>query len=223
MFGIKPIDSKAKKDFRTFIKATLTSNPSAYRAHLLVAYLDSLITQKNFKNILLFYPLAYEANILPLLKKLKKQKNKKIFLPTIRGLNFKMLPFRLPLEQNKYKIWEPRFSYLYFEKIDLAIIPCLGIDSSFKRIGMGKGMYDRKFSKIKNFPYVIFVSQDPNIARNKLTQDFDISANEYLSYQFRIKKGLKNDRIMDSKSCRIWSYGGIRRLSYLQKARLHRC
>lgn len=216
----------SKQDFRQFsknnLKSNLKSQNSRYANRFLIKYLTSLIKQKGFKNILLFYPLNYEANILPLLKSLKKQKNKKIFLPSIRGLNFKMLPFTLPLRQNEYKIWEPKFSYLYLEKIDLAIIPALGIDSSFKRIGMGKGMYDRKFSEIKNLPYMIFVSQNLNIAKNKLTQDFDISADEYVSYKFRIKKGFKNDRIMDNKSSCIWSCGGIRRLSYLQKACLHR-
>lgn len=207
----------SKQDFRAHIRA---KNPttSPYASRKLCAYLKSLIIKNHFKKIALFYPLATEPNILPLLKDLKKAKNTQIFLPTIRGLKFKMLPYRLPLVQNTIGIFEPSFSHLYLQKFDFVLIPTLGIDGSFRRIGMGKGMYDRVFGMYRFQPFKVFVSQNLNISRTILTQDFDISANEYVSYTFRVtnrrKKGFNN--VVDSytKLSRIWACSRIKRLSY---------
>ncbi|WP_051404676.1 5-formyltetrahydrofolate cyclo-ligase [Helicobacter fennelliae] len=220
---IQAVSAQSKQDFRHFVRNDLAKKQKScvsYRHIVFVRYLKYVIQSKQFKNILLFYPMAFEPNILPLLSCFKKSKNKRIFLPSIEGLNFKMLPYRLPLQQNQYKIWEPKPSHFYFQKIDLAIIPCLGIDLAFRRIGMGKGMYDRTFGmmthKIRHKMYKIFVNQDIYLASCVMTQDFDINANEYISYKFRVKKGFKNDSTYNSLSS-FWVGSRLKRLSCLQK------
>ena len=61
---------------------------------------------KEVKNarILFYYPLPMEANILKVLTKMR-QKNE-IYIPFMQGESFKMVPFRLPLKQNKFGIFE---------------------------------------------------------------------------------------------------------------------
>lgn len=134
---------------------------------------------KTPKNILIYVPLKMEVNIFPLILFLKKQKNIKIFSPFIlkNGKNankiFKIVPFRLPLEANKFKIFEPKDSHFSREKIDIAIVPILGVDCKFGRVGFGKGMYDRFCAK--NRPKkIIFVSRICNFSSTEISQRHDI-------------------------------------------------
>ncbi|MGX3045688.1 5-formyltetrahydrofolate cyclo-ligase [Helicobacter sp. T3_23-1056] len=200
--------SNAKSTPKSHIDSTPKSSPTprtkdykiSYANRHLNALLEKILSQKRFRNILLYYPLPFEANILPLLKKLKKNKNKRIFLPTIKGLNFKMLLYRLPLVKNTLGIFEPHISSYMPRNIDFALIPALGIDRDFARIGMGKGMYDRVFATHPHNRYKtqkickIFVSQNLYISKRVLGEAFDIRANMYLSYKFgkSQKKGFNN-------------------------------
>lgn len=208
------------------------SRPISYSHRHLNSLLEKILSQKRFKNILLFYPLPFEANILPLLKKLKKNKNKRIFLPTIKGLNFKMLLYRLPLVKNTLGIFEPRLSSYVPNRIDFALIPALGIDKFYARIGMGKGMYDRVFANLlKKQPKhkmrktqkicKVFVSQNLYISKLPLSESFDIRADMYLSYKFAKsqKKGFYN--VLDT-SYKFFRFRGASRgggIFYLPKNR----
>lgn len=206
--------------------------PISYSHRHLNSLLEKILSKKRFKNILLFYPLPFEANILPLLKKLKKNKNKRIFLPTIKGLNFKMLLYRLPLVKNTLGIFEPHLSSYVPNRIDFALIPALGIDKFYARIGMGKGMYDRVFASLpKQQPKhkmcktqkicKVFVSQNLYISKLPLCEDFDIRADMYLSYKFAKsqKKGFYN--VLDN-SYKFFRFRGASRsggIFYLPKNR----
>lgn len=134
---------------------------------------------KRPKNILIYVPLKMEVNIFPLILFLKKQKNIKIFSPFVlkNGKNankiFKIVPFRLPLEANKFKIFEPRDSHFSCEKIDIAIVPILGADCKFGRVGFGKGMYDR-FCAESRPKKIIFVSRICNLSSTEISQRHDI-------------------------------------------------
>lgn len=150
------------------LNAKIHANPNAIRP-------------KKPKNILLYAPLNAEVNIFPLIFYLKKQKNIKIFLPFVfqsgKDANraFKIVPFRLPLTKNKFNIFEAKnSSFLHFGKIDLAIVPILGADCDFCRIGFGKGMYDRFYAGLKNKPKTIFVSRILCFSNAKISDFYDI-------------------------------------------------
>ena len=216
------------KDFSADFRFHAYFRPISYSHRHLNSLLEKILSQKRFRNILLFYPLPFEANILPLLKKLKKNKNKRIFLPTIKGLNFKMLLYRLPLVKNTLGIFEPHLSSYVPNRIDFALIPALGIDKYYARIGMGKGMYDRVFApKSKRKAHKtqkickVFVSQNLYISKLPLCEDFDIRADMYLSYKFAKsqKKGFYN--VLDN-SYKFFRFRGASRGSgifYLPKNR----
>lgn len=222
-------DSSTDSSYSSFCA---DSRPISYSHRHLNSLLEKTLSQKRFKNILLFYPLPFEANILPLLKKLKKNKNKRIFLPTIKGLNFKMLLYRLPLVKNTLGIFEPHLSSYVPNRIDFALIPALGIDKFYARIGMGKGMYDRVFASLpKQQPKhkmcktqkicKVFVSQNLYISKLPLCEDFDIRADMYLSYKFAKsqKKGFYN--VLDN-SYKFFRFRGASRgggIFYLPKNR----
>ena len=141
---------------------------------------------KEYKNILIFIPLKNEPDIRWVINKLRREK-KNIFVPFMEDLSFKMVKYTLPLKKKKFSILEPLNKNKTLSKIDLAIVPIVGMDKSFKRIGFGKGMYDRFFARLSYRPKIVFVQLKPCISKEILTDDFDIAADEYISFKIRSK------------------------------------
>jgi len=144
---------------------------------------------KNFKNILFFVPLRNETDVHWVLKRLKRE-NKEIFVPFMEDLSFKMVKYQLPLKRKKFSILEPVNKRKTLKKIDLAIVPVVGIDSTFRRIGFGKGMYDRFFENLKEKPEIVFVQLRPCVSGVVLTGKHDIKADRFIS--FNIDKRRRN-------------------------------
>ncbi len=141
---------------------------------------------KNYKKILFFIPLKNEPDIRCVINKLRRE-NKEIFVPFMQDLSFKMVKYTLPLQKKKFSILEPLNKNKTLSKIDLAVVPVVGIDKSFKRVGFGKGMYDRFFAKLKYKPKIVFVQLRPCISKDIVTDKFDIKADEYISFKTRSK------------------------------------
>lgn len=167
---------------------------------------------KKPKNILLYAPLDLEVNIFPLIFHLKKQKNIKIFLPFVfqngkfANQRFKIVPFRLPLAKNKFNIYESKNSnFMNFDKIDLAIVPVLGVDCAFRRIGFGKGMFDRFYERLKRKPKTIFVSRILHFSNAKISDFYDITG-DFLVAARGNKYDFHSDWIKRGNYCRpfIW-------------------
>ncbi|MDA3967190.1 5-formyltetrahydrofolate cyclo-ligase [Helicobacter sp. WB40] len=151
-------------------------------------------------NILLYFPLDIEFNCLKLLNKFKKQKNTQIFLPFMSDINLKMVEYRLPLGRQAFGIYQPNGSLFRNNKLDIAIIPVLGIDMDFRRIGFGKGIYDRFFMNLKKQPITIFVSRALNYHNSKITQYHDVKTSIYITPFATIK-----DKIHDSSNIKFRS------------------
>jgi len=176
-----------KKEFRNFCINTKKRN-KYYFSKEISKRLYKLC--KPYKKILLFIPLKNEVNINPLIKKLRREK-KSIFVPFMEDLSFKMVKYQLPLTKKKFSIIEPINKQKTLEKIDLAIIPIIGMDKTFRRVGFGKGMYDRFFERLKYKPKkVVFVQLKPCISKETITKTHDIQADEFIS--FKINKRRKN-------------------------------
>lgn len=136
-----------------------------------------VIESKEIKNILIYLPLDMEVDVRGLIKSLRKKKKYNIFVPYMIGETFKIVPYRLPLEKKKYNIKEPRNSnFKYNVDLDLAIVPIVGFDDSFRRVGFGVGFYDRFFSSLKKKPRVIFTQLCLCKSINILTQFHDVQA-----------------------------------------------
>jgi 5-formyltetrahydrofolate cyclo-ligase len=85
-----------------------------------------------------------------------------------------MVPFRLPLKKKKFGIFEAGNTIRNINKIDIAIVPVVGIDANMQRVGFGKGMYDRFFDKLKTKPYTVFVQPILCKTDKKICDSFDI-------------------------------------------------
>ena len=160
----------------------LSKNRRYYSDKMIINQLYREIKKENFKQIMLYLPLEIEVNIYPLINRLRKE-GKLLFVPFMKGESFKLVKYRLPLKRKKFRIKEPHNSYQYRKrKIDLSIVPIVGIDCTFRRIGFGKGMYDRFFEKEKkNINRVVFVSRKLCYSKDIMTNHYDVIANSIVT------------------------------------------
>lgn len=133
----------------------------------------------NIKKILFYMPFWFEANILPTLYKCRVGHN--CFIPFIENVSFKMVPFRQPFFKNSLGIKEGSNSVFYKKKLDLIIVPIVGYDINNRRVGFGKGMYDRFFSTLKKKPIVIFVQMQEVFCEKIITNKLDIKFDIYIN------------------------------------------
>jgi 5-formyltetrahydrofolate cyclo-ligase len=147
-----------------------------YRNKIIVKNLKKFIEEKDGKNILLYIPMNMEVNVTPLLNELRKLKNKEVYVPFMQGDSFKIVKYRLPLNKKKFGIKEPNNSFCRPKKIDIAIIPVVGIDAIGKRIGFGKGMYDRFFDRLSYQPTMVFTQLILCKSDKILSNNYDIQA-----------------------------------------------
>ncbi len=146
-----------------------------YKDKKTVKKLKRFIEIYNLKNILLYIPMGLEVNVLPLINDLRKRQIN-VFVPFMVGDSFKLVKYRLPLEVKKFGIKEPKNSFCLHKKIDLAIVPVVGVDNQYKRIGFGKGMYDRFFYKLNYKPFIVFTQLTLCKSKKTLSNDYDIQA-----------------------------------------------
>ncbi len=140
------------------------------------------------KNILLYIPLNIEVDVRNVINILRKKKNYRVYVPSMVGNSLEVVPFRLPLHKKKYNIYEPNNSNIK-ARIDLAIVPIIGTDSTFRRIGFGVGFYDRFFATLKYKPKTVFTQLSLCKSEITLTQIHDI----------------KSDYIITDKGTMIWN------------------
>jgi len=136
------------------------------------------------KNILLYYPLKFEADIRKTIVYLRKKNN--IYIPFMENESFKIVPFRLPLQRKKFDIYEAGNSFKKIRNIDIAIVPVVGVDGNLQRVGFGKGMYDRFFDKLKKKPYTIFIQPRICFTKKFICDYYDVKGDILLSGDSRL-------------------------------------
>ena len=182
-----------KNAFREESLRKLKSSPKEsrfYKNSLINKKLLEVLKNKKRQKILLYYPLALEANIIKVLNTLRKKND--IYIPFMVEQSFKMVPFRLPLQKKKFNIYEAGNTNLDIKKIDIAIVPVVGVDGNLQRIGFGRGMYDRFFAKLKKRPYIIFTQKELCCTKEKICDDYDISCDLLITPTKVIKANNRN-------------------------------
>lgn len=101
------------------------------------------------EKILMYHSLPDELETRRFLKKWKDIK--KFFLPRVNGVNLELLPYdETKLEIGSFYIEEPTGNDLHpIEEIELIIVPGVAFDSQGRRLGRGKGFYDRLLKSSK--------------------------------------------------------------------------
>lgn len=109
------------------------------------------------KNIMFYYPMKDEVNLLPLLK----DKTKNFYLPKVDGNNLLCCPYCEGDELclSCFKTKEPVNDSICPSILDLIIVPALAVDKNNYRLGYGGGFYDR-FLKDKDVTTVVCVPKE---------------------------------------------------------------
>lgn len=212
---IRGLEENLKHKIRDIAKKLFIQKRNLkYQDRRLVDFLLQWIEKMQYKSVLLFLPLEHEVDLFPLVKALR-QRGITVFAPKIKAEEMEIVSVRLPLKRGAFQIWESSSSLSYFPKFDLALIPILAFDCKMRRIGFGKGYYDRFFTKSFLKPYIIFLSRHIVFSSKKITQDYDIQANMVLTHKSRFESKGKKDAIFRSKPYCLSSCWGGRTISYL--------
>lgn len=178
-----------KKTFRKICikKANENRNVNTYSVDKKInKILYKYIKKQKAQTIMLYIPLKIEVNISSLILRLRKEK-KTLLVPFMEGKSFSLVKYRLPLCIKKFAVKEPKNINKYKHKIDLAIVPIIGTDETLRRVGFGKGFYDRFFEKnhTKIFK-VLLVSRESCVASEIITDAHDVKGVYYINRKSRI-------------------------------------
>jgi len=155
-----------------------SSGHGAYvKDKLVLEKLYALIVKEDAHTVMLYLPLGTEVNLYPLIYRLRREK-RTVYVPFMEGKSFRLVKYRYPLRVKRFGIKEPLNSKQYRKKqIDIAVVPIVGMDASYRRVGFGKGMYDRFFEKeIKNIKKVVFVARELCYSKTVVTDRYDVRA-----------------------------------------------
>lgn len=132
------------------------------------------------KNIMIFYPLQDEINLLPLLKDIDKN----FYLPKVSGDDLLVCPYKEgdQLSVSSFNTQEPLTQPVDPDVLDMIFVPALLADKKFHRIGYGRGFYDRFLNKhalkairIVPVPSVLVVDELPS---DEFDAQFDVILDE---------------------------------------------
>ena len=206
-----------KDDFRLCSKQILKKEVKIFakaKHYKMFKPLLNLLAELRAKRILIFNPLLYEPNFYTLRRALAKKYE--IFVPFMLGISLEMVKSGLPLiSRTKFGVKEPLSTKIFKKRIDVAVVPVIGVDGNMARIGHGKGFYDKFFANLPYRPTLIFVEILDNFKDEIITQDHDIKCDFYLTpSKIYAKRGIY-DR--DFNRFRNRCGGCWRRVSHRQK------
>ena len=155
----------------------VSGHGSYAKDRLVLEKLYALIVEEDAYTVMLYLPLGTEVNLYPLIHRLRREK-RMVYVPFMEGKSFRLVKYRYPLRIKRFGIKEPLNSKQYRKKqIDIAVVPIVGMDASYRRVGFGKGMYDRFFEKeIKNIKKVVFVARKLCYSQTVVTDRYDVRA-----------------------------------------------
>ena len=157
-----------KTYFRTIAKQYRKELNIASISHTLCTLLRNTDIYQNAKNIMIYYPLANEINLLELLND-KKQ----FYLPRVFQKDLLVCPYTDDLKVSEFKVKEPCTEPVSPEILDLIVVPALMTDKNNYRLGYGGGFYDRFLAKYPNITTVTLLPE--TLCVDKLPhEDFDI-------------------------------------------------
>ncbi len=143
---------KSNKRIRTKIlmkRARLSEEEILDGSNRIANILEIIINRSGTKDILCFYPLDKEVNLLGLYEKLLS-KGHNLFFPVSgeEEIDFYKIDNLNDFEKGKFNVYEPiGRENKFLDKEAIVICPGLAFDRKNNRIGYGKGYYDRFLKK----------------------------------------------------------------------------
>lgn len=172
------MSKSTKEDFRKYCLERLqffNKNGKIKKNKEICSSILKIIDLYSPKNILLYIPLSMEVDVMPLINILRRRKNIEVYVPYMKGKTFVPVKYRLPLKKGRFGILQPKNSFTRKKlKLEMVVVPIVGIDKTFRRIGFGAGMYDRFYEKLSMKPITIFTQLKLCKSYDNITSNYDI-------------------------------------------------
>lgn len=172
---IKKIISKS--DLRVYTKFIRKSLDIETKSREIVKNIRKNEIYKNAENVLIFYPLKYEINLLELL-----DDKKNFYLPKVNGNNMFICPFNKgdELIKSDFNVLEPCSNPVDANILNLILVPALAVDKNKFRLGYGGGFYDRFLAEYNNIYTIIPIAKELFIEELP-AEGFDKRVNEIIT------------------------------------------
>ena len=154
---------QAKKQVRELLaqkRRLLKKEDIAEQSNKLIGLLEQLPCFQSAKTILLYYPTHNEVDLLPLVKRYKREKM--LLFPVVhRRHTMTACPYEGndQMHRGKFNIPEPTTDP-YTGKIDLILLPGVAFDLKGNRLGRGGGYYDRYLAQLDKDTLLVGVGYD---------------------------------------------------------------
>lgn len=154
---------QAKKQVRELLaqkRRLLKKEDITEQSNQLIALLEKVPCFQSAKTVLLYYPTHNEVNLLPLVKRYKREKT--LLFPVVhRKKNMTACPYEgnEKMHRGKFNIPEPT-TEPYTGKVDLILLPGVAFDTNGNRLGRGGGYYDRYLAQVNKDTILIGVGYD---------------------------------------------------------------
>ena len=138
-------------------------------SNAIVKKIRSLEIYRTAKNVMIFYPLQFEINLLPLL-----EDSKNFYLPKVDGENLLVCPFKIGerLVKSEFNVLEPLSIPVSSVIPEVVFVPALAVDKNNFRLGYGGGFYDRFLESSK--AYSIVPVSEKLVVEKLPVDEFDI-------------------------------------------------
>lgn len=177
-----------KKDLRINLRRRLKELSALGRGQFsfqACTLLQKQVVWRNAKVILFYAPLTDELNIWPLVKNALAE-NKTVVLPqfnpkTNHYIGCQITHLENDLSPGQFGIREPKShcNEILLNRLDLALVPGVGFDPMGRRLGRGKGFYDRLLAQISGTK--CGVAFDEQIVETIPTEAHDVHLNYILT------------------------------------------
>ena len=162
-----------KEDIRRRIKAQkalLTEREKQDAATAVFRALEQTAAFMVSERILMYLSLPDELSTREFIDKWAPKKQ--FYLPRVNGLNLEILPYdRSKLRLGAFRIEEPEGNEtVSVSEIDMIVVPAVGYDTEGRRVGRGKGYYDKLLARTKaikvgvayQFQVVDYIETEPH-------------------------------------------------------------
>lgn len=123
-----------------------------------------------YNNIGIYYPIGNEINVMELLN---IYKDKKFYLPITKDeISFASYKIGDELVDGPFNTKEPKGNIVKRDLIDCFIIPCVAISKDKRRLGYGKGYYDRYLANYNGLKIGICYKEHANL--DVVLNDYDV-------------------------------------------------
>lgn len=166
----------SKSDLRKKAKCIRKSLSIAEKSKIAIEKIRGNTLYIPAKNVLIYYPLRYELNLLALL-----DDEKNFYLPRVCGENLQICPFKKgdKLVTSSFNICEPCSNSINPRNLDLVVVPALMADKSGFRLGYGGGFYDRFLVKNNTVKTILPIAKEL-IVEELPHEEFDIKIDEII-------------------------------------------